>query len=87
MTDLKWVDDGLVSIRAGVELSYLSKENQEKVFKMSSADTDGNMRFSISESQAKELRTLYSNDSIQTMEIPKVLGENSEKRRILQERA
>lgn len=54
---------------------------------MSSADTDGNMRFSISESQAKELRTLYSNDSIQTMEIPKVLGENSEKRRILQERA
>ncbi len=77
----KWVDDGLVSIRAGVELSYLSEENQEKVFKMSSADTDGNMRFSISESQAKELRTLYSNDSIQTMEIPKVLGENSEKKK------
>lgn len=77
----KWVDDGLVSIRAGVELSYLSKENQEKVFKMSSADTDGNMRFSISEAQAKELRTLYNNDSIQTMEIPKVLGENSEKKK------
>lgn len=76
----KWVDEELISIRAGVELSYLSRENQEKIFNMNCADTTGNMMFSITESQAKELRALYSDNSIQTSEITQVLGNNEKKK-------
>lgn len=52
-----WVDDKQLSIRAGVELSYLLNEEQELVSTYYS-DENGKMKAKISVSQAKHIREL-----------------------------
>lgn len=62
----QWVDNGQLSIRAAVELSYLDEEEQENLYHLNKADENGKILFKISESKAKALRTLQNN-SVQTM--------------------
>lgn len=57
----QWVDDGLVSVRAGVELSYLDGESQDKLF---CVNNDGDrLLFKITEKKAKQLRDEISSDT------------------------
>lgn len=73
----QWVDNGQLSIRAAVELSYLDEEEQESLYELNKADENGNMLFKISESKAKALRAL-PNKSVQAM--TNVLSGNKEKK-------
>lgn len=54
---LTWVDKKYISIRAGVELSYLTKEAQELLFDFNSTD-DAELIYKISEGQARDLRVM-----------------------------
>lgn len=74
---LTWVDKKYISIRAGVELSYLSEEAQELVFTFNSTD-DAEMLYKISEGQARDLRVLEKdcerlNDKLSPAMIERVL--------------
>lgn len=50
-----WVDDGELSIRAAVELSYLNDDEQEELYR-TNTDATGGMSRKISEKTAKSLR-------------------------------
>lgn len=52
-----WIDDKQLSIRAGVELSYLSESEQDKITNFYS-DEEGKMKANISVPQAKHIREL-----------------------------
>lgn len=57
---LSWIDNKQISIRAGVEISYLSLESQDLLFRLNSDNNYGNILLKISEGQAKDLRMLYN---------------------------
>lgn len=52
-----WVDNGELSVRAAVELSYLSIEEQEQLYRTNTDYATGGMSRKISEKTAKELRS------------------------------
>lgn len=55
---LFWLDKGQLSIRAGVELSYLTAHEQNILCNLNTTDDSGNMLMKISEAQARDLRVL-----------------------------
>lgn len=72
-----WIDNKSISVRAGVELSYLDENAQSLLYDYNSNE-DGTMKYKISEAQAKDLRMLYDdckklNDTINTTMISRVL--------------
>lgn len=69
---LAWIDKGQLAVRAGVELSYLSTEEQSKLFEINSVDE--NMLMKISEAQARDLRVLSADGVLDEDNILKVLS-------------
>ena len=59
---LGWLDKGKLAVRAGVELSYLSADEQSELFEINSADD--NMLMKISEAQARDLRILSADGGV-----------------------
>jgi ParB family chromosome partitioning protein len=58
------IDKKLISIRAGVELSYISSEGQELIYHfIFDVDTPDKLIYKVSEVQAKELRSLFANEN------------------------
>ena len=53
-----WVDSGELSIRAAVELSYLSNDEQEQLYQTNTDYSTGGMSRKISEKTAKQLRNV-----------------------------
>lgn len=51
-----WVDKGELSVRAGVELSYLNSEEQAELCRLNTVMATGDMIIKISEAKAKNLR-------------------------------
>lgn len=54
---LAWLDKGQLAVRAGVELSYLTAEEQSTLLEINTADNN-DMLMKISEEQARDLRVL-----------------------------
>lgn len=54
---LAWLDKGQFAVRAGVELSYLTAEEQSTLLEINTADNN-DMLMKISEAQARDLRVL-----------------------------
>lgn len=72
-----WIDSKSISVRAGVELSYLDEDAQSLLYDFNSNE-DGTMKYKISETQAKDLRILYDDckkveDKFNTTMISRVL--------------
>lgn len=74
---LGWIDKGQLAVRAGVELSYLLAEEQEKLFEINSVDD--NMLMKISEAQARDLRVLSTDGVLDEDEMLKVLSAKKKK--------
>lgn len=74
---LGWIDKGQLSVRAGVELSYLSADEQSELFEINSADD--NMLMKISEAQARDLRILSADGVLDGDEMLKVLSAKKKK--------
>ena len=74
---LGWIDKGQLAVRAGVELSYLLAEEQEKLFEINSVDD--NMLMKISEAQARDLRVLSADGVLDGDEVMKVLSVKKKK--------
>lgn len=74
---LGWIDKGQFAVRAGVELSYLLAEEQEKLFEINSVDD--NMLMKISEAQARDLRVLSADGVLDEDEMLKVLSAKKKK--------
>lgn len=74
---LGWIDKGQLAVRAGVELSYLLAEEQEKLFEINSVDDD--MLMKISEAQARDLRVLSADGVLDEDEMLKVLSAKKKK--------
>ncbi len=74
---LGWIDKGQLAVRAGVELSYLLAEEQEKLFEINSVDD--NMLMKISEAQARDLRVLSADGVLDEDNILKVLSAKKKK--------
>ena len=74
-----WVDNGELSVRAAVELSYLSDKDQEQLYRTNTDDATGGMTKKISEKTAKQLRAAAAQDDI-SYQITDILnGEKKEK--------
>ena len=58
-----WVDRRELSIRAAVELSYLSENEQEKIAKLNTDTSSGGMIKKISEKLAKEIRKTTNDEN------------------------
>ncbi len=71
-----WVDSGELSVRAAVELSYLSSDKQEQLYRTNTNSTGG-MSKKISEKTAKSLRA--ASDESGTA-VNSILSENKEKK-------
>lgn len=69
---LGWIDKGQLAVRAGVELSYLTADEQSELFEINSADND--MLMKISEAQARDLRILSADGVLDEDNILKVLS-------------
>lgn len=54
---LAWLDKGQLAVRSGVELSYLTAEEQSTLLEINTADNN-DMLMKISEAQARDLRVL-----------------------------
>lgn len=54
---LAWLDKGQLAVRAGVELSYLTAEEQSTLLEINTTDNN-DMLMKISEAQARDLRVL-----------------------------
>lgn len=74
---LGWIDKGQLAVRAGVELSYLLAEEQEKLFEINSVDD--NMLMKISKAQARDLRVLSADGVLDEDEMLKVLSAKKKK--------
>lgn len=73
----QWIDGKSISVRAGVELSYIDEDAQSLLYDFNSNE-DGTMKYKISEAQAKDLRILYDDckkaeDKLNTTMISRVL--------------
>lgn len=56
---LHWIDTKQLSVRAGVELSYLDTQSQDLLFRLDADNNSKDMLLKISEVQAKKLRNIY----------------------------
>ena len=56
-----WVDNGELSVRAGVELSYLNDEEQAELCRLNTVMATGDMIVKISETKARALRNYREN--------------------------
>ena len=74
---LGWIDKGQLAVRAGVELSYLLAEEQEKLFEINSVDD--NMLMKISEAQTRDLRVLSADGVLDEDEMLKILSAKKKK--------
>lgn len=74
---LGWIDKGQLAVRAGVELSYLTADEQSELFEINSADND--MLMKISEAQARDLRVLSADGVLDEDNILKVLSAKKKK--------
>lgn len=66
---LQWLDLGELSIRAGVELSYLTECEQDILWQINTVDNSGHMLMKISESQARDLRVLSVDCKKESLEL------------------
>ena len=66
---LQWLDLGELSIRAGVELSYLTECEQDILWQINTVDNSGHMLMKISESQARDLRVLSADSKKESLEL------------------
>ena len=74
---LNKVDEGMVSIKAGAELSYLNVPSQSKL-----NDYIEKELCSVSEAQAKKIKELYTKNQLSEYEIHKILCDGSEKEKV-----
>lgn len=65
---LAWLDKGQLAVRAGVELSYLTAEEQLTLLEINTADNN-DMLMKISESQARDLRVLSADCKKESLEL------------------
>ena len=65
---LAWLDKGQLAVRAGVELSYLTAEEQSTLLEINTADNN-DMLMKISEAQARDLRVLSVDCKKENLEI------------------
>lgn len=75
----EWVDNGQLSIRAAVELSYLPDEEQERLYKLNTDNETRGMIAKISEAKAKSLRNAQ-NEGSSTQQIAQILCNEKEKK-------
>lgn len=66
---MQWLDLGELSIRAGVELSYLTECEQDILWQINTVDNSGHMLMKISESQARDLRVLSADCKKESLEL------------------
>lgn len=66
---LQWLDLDELSIRAGVELSYLTECEQDILWQINTVDNSGHMLMKISESQARDLRVLSADCKKESLEL------------------
>lgn len=66
---LQWLDLGELSIRAGVELSYLTECEQDILWQINTVDNSGHVLMKISESQARDLRVLSADCKKESLEL------------------
>ena len=76
-----WVNDGSLSIRAAVELSYLDSEKQEKLYMLNADRDTGSMLKKISEKTAKSLREYAELPDTEFIDL--ILSGNSGTKKIL----
>lgn len=74
-----WVDNGEMSVRAAVELSYLSEDEQEQLYRTNTSETGGMAR-KISEKTAKQLRAASDQDDVSGQMASILNGEEKEKK-------
>lgn len=75
-----WVDSGELSIRAAVELSYLSDDEQEQLCKANTDYATGGMSRKISEKTAKQLRNAAGVQDYADYMVSILNGEQKEKK-------
>lgn len=75
-----WVDNGELSVRAAVELSYLSLEEQEQLYRTNTDYTTGGMSRKISEKTAKQIRAAAHRDGVSEQMNSIMNGEENEKK-------
>ncbi len=75
-----WVDNGELSVRAAVELSYLSDEDQEQLYRTNTDYATGGMSRKISEKTAKQLRTAADQNKVSDHMSSILSGEQQEKK-------
>ena len=75
----EWVDNGELSVRAAVELSYLSDEDQEQLYRTNTDYATGGMSRKISEKTAKQLRASADNDGVSDTMSSILSGDKKEK--------
>lgn len=76
----EWVDNGELSVRAAVELSYLSKDEQEQLYRTNTDCTTGGMSRKISEKIARQLRAAADQDDVSGQMASILSGEEKEKK-------
>lgn len=74
-----WVDNGEMSVRAAVELSYLSEDEQEQLYRTNTSETGGMAR-KISEKTAKQFRAASDQDDVSGQMASILNGEEKEKK-------
>lgn len=74
---LNKVDEGIISIKAGAELSYLNVPSQAML-----NDYIEKELCSVSEGQAKKIKELYTKNQLSEYEIHKILCDGSEKEKV-----
>ena len=75
-----WVDNGELSVRAAVELSYLSDEEQEQLYRTNTDYATGGMSRKISEKTAKQLRNVSGVQDYVDYMVSILNGEQKEKK-------
>lgn len=79
---LYWIDTKQLSVRAGVELSYLDTQSQDLLFRLDADNNSKDMLLKISEAQAKKLRSTYeecksNNESLSRNMIMKIFAKDN----------
>jgi len=59
-----WVNDGKISVRAAVELSYMDGKTQEELYRINTDSETGAMSQKISEKTARELRNAADKNAL-----------------------
>lgn len=59
-----WVNDGKISVRAAVELSYMDGKTQEELYRINTDSETGTMSRKISEKMARKLRNAADKNTV-----------------------